>query len=118
MKNVSIFFFTLAIFVNFIGCNEDFDKGQTYDIVVYGGTSAGVTAALQAARMQKSVILVCPENHLGGMTTSGLGWTDSGEKKAIGGIAREFYQRLKRSLRKFVKGSFFLDCVMMALSVK
>jgi hypothetical protein len=67
---------------------------QTYDIVVYGGTSAGVTAAIQAARMSKSVALVCPETHLGGMTTSGLGWTDTKSTKAIGGLAREFYHRV------------------------
>jgi hypothetical protein len=65
------------------------------DIVVYGGTSAGVVAAVQAVRMGKSVVLVCPEKHLGGLTSGGLGWTDSGRKEVIGGIAREFYQSVK-----------------------
>lgn len=66
-----------------------------YDIVVYGGTSAGVMAAVQAARMNKSVIVIAPEKHLGGLTAGGLGWTDSGRKEVIGGLAREYYQRLK-----------------------
>jgi hypothetical protein len=66
------------------------------EIVVYGGTAAGVAAAVQAARMRHSVILVEPGRHLGGMTTSGLGATDLGNKRAIGGIAREFYRRLGR----------------------
>jgi hypothetical protein len=68
--------------------------GSSYDIVIYGGTAAAVSAAVQAKRMNKTVIIVCPEKHLGGMTTGGLGWTDSGRKEVIGGIAREFYHRL------------------------
>jgi hypothetical protein len=67
-----------------------------YDVVVYGGTSAGVTAAIQVRRMGKSVVLIEPGQHLGGLTTSGLGWTDAGDKAVIGGLAREFYQRIKR----------------------
>ena len=31
-----------------------------------------------------------------GLTSGGLGYTDSGNKAVIGGIAREFYQRVKR----------------------
>lgn len=65
-----------------------------YDVVVYGGTSAGVMAAVQAQRMGKSVIIVCPDKHLGGLTSSGLGYTDTGDKTVIGGLAREFYQRI------------------------
>ncbi len=68
----------------------------TYDIVIYGGTSAGAAAAIQAARMGKAVVLIEPGRHLGGLTTGGLGMTDSGNKNVIGGIAREFYQRLKK----------------------
>ncbi|MGM0472749.1 MAG: FAD-dependent oxidoreductase [Bacteroidota bacterium] len=64
------------------------------DIVIYGGTSAAVTAAVQAARMDKEVVVVSPDMHLGGMSSSGLGWTDTGDKSVIGGLAREFYHRL------------------------
>jgi len=73
---------------------------ETYDIVVYGGTSAGVAAAVQAKRMGKTVIIACPEKHLGGLTSGGLTWTDSGRKEAIGGISREFYQRMKKHYDK------------------
>ncbi len=69
---------------------------KSYDIVVYGGTSAGVVAAIQASRMDKSVVLIEPGNHLGGLTSGGLGKTDSGNRAVIGGISREFYQRLKK----------------------
>jgi hypothetical protein len=64
------------------------------DIVIYGGTCAGVTAAVQADRMGKSVVIVCPEKHLGGMSSGGLGFTDIGDKTVIGGLAREFYHRI------------------------
>ena len=56
-------------------------KRYDVDVVVYGDTSGGVTAAVQAARMGKRVILVSPFGHLGGMTASGLGWTDIGAKR-------------------------------------
>ena len=65
-----------------------------YDVVVYGGTSGGVIAAVQAKRMGKSVILICPDQHLGGLSSGGLGWTDTGNKSVIGGLAREFYHRV------------------------
>lgn len=68
----------------------------TYDVVIYGGTSAGVAAAIQADREGRSVVLLEPGNHLGGLTTGGLGWTDSGSKSVIGGVSREFYQRIKK----------------------
>lgn len=65
-----------------------------YDLIVYGGTSAGVIAAVQAKRMGKSVVVVCPDKHLGGLSSGGLGFTDTGNKAVIGGLAREFYHRV------------------------
>ncbi|WP_372772869.1 FAD-dependent oxidoreductase [Mangrovibacterium sp.] len=62
------------------------------DICVYGGTASGVVAAVQASRMGKSVVIIEPGKHIGGMTSSGLGNTDVGRPETIGGIAREFYQ--------------------------
>src|SRR5262245_55863915 len=70
------------------------EEAKSYDIVVYGGTSGGVTAAIQSARMGKTVVLIEPTKFLGGLTTGGLGATDIGNKKAIGGMAREFYHRI------------------------
>ena len=69
---------------------------QSYDVVIYGGTSAGVSAAIQSSRMGKKVILIEPSNRIGGLTTGGLGKTDIGNKQAIGGISREFYQNIKK----------------------
>ncbi|MDR3460518.1 MAG: FAD-dependent oxidoreductase [Verrucomicrobiae bacterium] len=64
------------------------------DICVYGGTSGGVAAAVAAARLGKNVALVCVNNHVGGLTASGLGVTDKGNAASIGGIAAEFYSRV------------------------
>jgi predicted dehydrogenase len=69
---------------------------NTFDVVVYGGTSAGIIAAIQAKRMGKNVALIEPSNHLGGLTTGGLGATDIGNKQVIGGIARDFYRRIRK----------------------
>lgn len=64
------------------------------DIIVYGGTSAAVIAAVQAKQMGKSVIIVSPDKHLGGLSSGGLGWTDTGKKDAVGGLSRNFYERV------------------------
>ncbi len=69
-------------------------RAATYDLVIYGGTSAAVSAAVQARKMGRTAIIVCPEKHLGGLTAGGLGWTDTGNKTIIGGLSREFYQRV------------------------
>lgn len=64
------------------------------DVCVYGGTSAGVMAAVAAKRVGKSVILIEPGKHLGGLTAGGLGATDIGNKMAVTGLARDFYRRI------------------------
>jgi hypothetical protein len=75
-------------------------NGKPYDLVIYGGTSAGVAAAIQASRMDKTVILLEPGSRIGGLTTGGLGQTDIGNKQAIGGISREFYQNIRKYYSK------------------
>jgi len=70
------------------------DEPSRHDVVVYGGTSGGVTAAVQAVRMGKSVVIIEPGRHLGGLTSGGLGATDIGNKAAIGGLSRDFYRRI------------------------
>lgn len=79
---------------------------QRYDIVVYGGTSGGVVAAVQAARMGKSVVLIEPGRHLGGLTSGGLGATDIANKGAIGGLSREFYRRFGKHYGKDEASTF------------
>jgi hypothetical protein len=83
-----------------------------YDVIVYGGTSGGVTAAVQAAREGKRVALVDPGvytvdletagapgryvSHLGGLSSSGLGATDIGSGNTVGGTSYEFFRRLQQ----------------------
>lgn len=64
------------------------------DIVIYGDASGGITAAVQATRMGKSAILVSQYGHLGGLSSSGLGWSDIGNDAILGGLSREFYHQL------------------------
>ena len=80
----------------FWGCAPSAPETNSYqaDVIVYGGTSAGVIAAVEVAQSGKSVILVTPDKHLGGLTAGGLGWTDTGKKEAIGGLSRDFYHRV------------------------
>ncbi len=73
---------------------------ESFDLVVYGGTSAGVISAVQAKKMGKSVVLVGPDKHLGGLSSGGLGMTDSGRKEVIGGLALDFYHRIWKEYQK------------------
>ncbi|MDA0835678.1 MAG: FAD-dependent oxidoreductase [Planctomycetota bacterium] len=82
-----------ALFGSTISVNGQ-ETPPPYDIVVYGGTSGGIIAAIQAKAMDKTVLLIEPSKHLGGLTAGGLGATDIGNKAAIGGLSRSFYRRI------------------------
>ena len=86
--NYSILFILLALF------SGHTKKNRKADVIIYGGTSAAIIAAVQVKKMGKSVIIVSPDKHLGGLSSGGLGFTDTGNKEVIGGLSREFYQRL------------------------
>lgn len=100
MKSGTILFFLLALAsFSCISVQQAYAQNE-YDIVIYGGTSAGVSAAIQSSRMGKTVVLIEPTNRIGGLTTGGLGQTDIGNKQVVGGISREFYQNIKRYYEK------------------
>ena len=87
---------TFLCVASFISANEVLET----DVCVFGGTSGGVAAAVQAARMGKKVILAEPGKHLGGMTSGGLSAVDIGDPRSVGGIAREYFSRLVGSYGK------------------
>lgn len=93
---------SLALITGLVFSPSAFTADATHqaDVIIYGGTSSGVAAAIQVSRMGKSVIVIEPTDHLGGLTTNGLGSTDSGRKDTIGGISREFYQRVHQHYAK------------------
>jgi hypothetical protein len=76
-------------------------NAQIYDVCVYGGTSGGVIAAYTAKKMGKSVLLIEPGKHLGGLSSGGLGYTDIGNKYAVTGLGLDFYRRLGRHYGQF-----------------
>ncbi len=87
-------YFLLVSLLLFTTSSAGPQSAPQYDLVVYGGTAAAVMAAVQAKVMGKSVVIVSPDKHLGGLSSGGLGFTDTGNKAVIGGLAREFYHRL------------------------
>ncbi|HET9826542.1 MAG TPA: FAD-dependent oxidoreductase [Chitinophagaceae bacterium] len=95
--------------VSILSCLLLFASAQNnfkYDVCVYGGTSAGVIAAYSVAKMGKSVILIEPGKHLGGLSSGGLGYTDIGNKYAITGLALDFYRRMGKRYGKFEQWVF------------
>ncbi|TBH76427.1 FAD-dependent oxidoreductase [Aquirufa nivalisilvae] len=70
------------------------------DVIVYGGNASAIIAAVQVKKMGHSVIVVSPDKHLGGLTSGGLGFSDTGNKEVIGGLSREFYQRIYQHYQK------------------
>ncbi|WP_404306385.1 FAD-dependent oxidoreductase [Neorhodopirellula lusitana] len=94
ISRLSRFVAVFAIAFSALPGHATAQQQSQYDVIVYGGTCAAVTTAVQVKRMGKSVAIVCPDKHLGGLSSGGLGWTDSGDKSVIGGLSREFYQRV------------------------
>lgn len=86
--------YLILCFALSISVTAQHSKQNSADVIIYGGTAAAVTTAVQVAKMGKSVIIVSPDKHLGGLSSSGLGFTDTGNKSVIGGLAREFYHRI------------------------
>ncbi|MDD4144573.1 MAG: FAD-dependent oxidoreductase, partial [Prolixibacteraceae bacterium] len=94
LQKTSVKLLLLALILPLWSCNKNEPDTIKADIIVYGGTSGAVIAAVEAAQSGKYVIVVSPDKHMGGLTSGGLGWTDTGSKEAIGGLARNFYQRV------------------------
>lgn len=94
--NKAIIYCLLAFGLIISACQKAQQNNDIFDLVIYGGTSSGIAAAIQAKRMNKSVILIEPSARIGGLTTGGLGQTDIGNKQAIGGISREFYEGIRK----------------------
>jgi len=74
---------------------------KSYDICIYGSSSGGVIAAYTAKKMGKSVLLIEPGKHLGGLTSGGLGYTDIGNKYAVTGLGLDFYRRTGKYYGQF-----------------
>jgi FAD dependent oxidoreductase len=70
------------------------------DVIIYGGTPAGIMAAIAAARENASVLVVEPTHWLGGMVSGGLSRTDIGKSETIGGYPREFFARAAMGLEE------------------
>ncbi|WP_353137919.1 FAD-dependent oxidoreductase [Pseudopedobacter sp.] len=87
----TIIFLWITIFSSTIYANN---SDNTFDICVYGESASGVIAAIQGARLGKNVVLISKNQHVGGLTTSGLTATDMNRNDMVGGLAREFYQRI------------------------
>lgn len=100
MKRTLIIFSFIIIL--FSACDNKRNVSEVYnaDVIIYGGTSAAVFAAVEVARSGKLVIMVSPDVHLGGLSSGGLGWTDLGNKATIGGLAREFYHEVWKHYNK------------------
>ncbi|WP_229238955.1 FAD-dependent oxidoreductase [Emticicia sp. C21] len=90
----------MIIFPGYTPSKTTTAKTYKADVIIYGGTSSAITAAVQVKKMGKSVIVVSPDTHLGGLSSGGLGFTDTGNKEVIGGLSREFYQRLYTHYQK------------------
>jgi hypothetical protein len=99
-KSIYLILFMILSLTGIRCQNKSANETYKADVIVYGGTSAAVTTAVQVHRMGLSVIIVSPDKHLGGMSSSGLGFTDTGNKEVIGGLAREFYQQIYQHYQK------------------
>lgn len=103
MKN--LFLASIASVLIIAGCTAE-KQSPTFDLCIYGGTSAGIIAGYAAEQLGLSVIVLEPSNHIGGLTSGGLGRTDIGNKHAVVGLARDFYRRLGNHYNDFEMWNF------------
>ena len=101
MKNWILIFIAAFTFLSITDAGRIIKNNQpeikevyTADIIIYGGTSAAIIAAVEVVKSGKTVLIVSPDQHLGGLTSGGLGFTDTGNKAVIDGLSREFYHRV------------------------
>lgn len=97
MIKYKILIFTLLC-IQMFSCQSDGKQGLKIDteICILGGSEAGFTAALQAARLGKKVVLIEPTGHPGGMMVEGIVKDIRfGSARVIGGIAREVYTAIE-----------------------
>ena len=92
MRNNRSLVFVIVLLILLPSCRKKGDFSA--DVIVYGGTSAAVIAAVEVVQSGKSVIVVSPDTHLGGLSSGGLGFSDTGNKSTIGGLSRDFYHRV------------------------
>jgi hypothetical protein len=81
----------MAAWFLIVCCAHGQTARTTADVVVYGGTPAGLAAASAAVREGVSVIVVEPTSHIGGMVTGGIAVTDTGTPHLVGGLAGQFF---------------------------
>ena len=94
MRKVVLFISLLLVGVSSLSAAPKVTAAKSVDICVYGGTSLGVIAAYTAKKQGKSVLLIEPTTHIGGMSSGGLGQTDIGNKFVVQGLALDFYRRV------------------------
>ncbi|MEZ4771814.1 MAG: FAD-dependent oxidoreductase [Bacteroidia bacterium] len=104
MKHLLPFLLIFSLFL--MACEEEGPAPGSYDICIYGGTSAGVIAAYSASKLGKKVLLIEPGTRLGGLSSGGLGQTDIGNKYAVTGISREFYRKVGQHYGEFEQWTF------------
>lgn len=71
------------------------NQNTVFDVLVVGGTPAGCTAAIAAARSGKAVLILEPTQKLGGLTSNGIGVADTGSLGSLGGVFEEFCARIQ-----------------------
>ena len=94
LKCIKLFPLFYVIFLWWIPADAQFMQENTTDICIYGATSGGIASAIQASRLGQKVLLIEPSEHIGGITTGGLQWTDFGKEGVVGGLSEEFYKRV------------------------
>jgi hypothetical protein len=69
-------------------------SSPNFDLIVYGGTPAGIACAVRAAREGLSVALVNVTQHLGGMLAAGLGLYDASFSGQRAPLVTEIFERI------------------------
>ena len=86
----------------FFACAPWLHAATECDVIVYGATPGGCCAAIAAAREGASVILLEPTDHIGGVNTGGLCFSDSNQtvRSTVLGLFEEWHSRIEKDYRQ------------------
>jgi hypothetical protein len=99
---MSIYRLFLFLLILWFGLESYAEATTEADVIVYGATPGGFCAAIAASREGATVILLEPTDHVGGVNTGGLCFSDSNQtvRGTLQGLFEEWHIRIEADYRE------------------
>lgn len=82
------------IIIELIICVQILCAQSYYDLVIIGGNPGGIMAAISAAKLGQTSVILERTEYIGGLPANGLGATDIATRNATTGLFKDFVDRV------------------------